>query len=235
VPARRRPLPPAPAGLPGPDALEVAPRSLRAGATLCRTLAVTGYPREVGPGWLEPLVTFPGPVDVSLHVEPIPAPVAAERLRRQLARLESSRRLDATRERLADLDVEVAAEDAHELARRVARGEGRLFRVGLYVTVRGRDEAELDAETARVRSLLDSLLLDAYPVTFRALQGWVTTLPLGWTSSSCGGRSTPRRWRRRSRLPPWSCPALPGCCWAGRCMGRDWCCGTGSRSPTTTR
>ncbi len=168
-----------PAGLPGPDALEAGARTLRAGGTLCRTFAVVGYPREVGPGWLEPLVCHPGPVDVAVHVEPVPPQVAAERLRRQLARLESSRRLDADYGRLADFQAEAAAEDAHGLARRLARGDTRLFRVGLYVTVRGRDQAELEAECARVQGLLASLLLDAHPATFRHLQGWITTLPLG--------------------------------------------------------
>jgi len=179
-PRRRSAPPPLPElGLLGPDALEVGPRTLRAGDALCATFAVTGYPREVGPGWLEPLLTYPGPADVAVHVEPIPQQVAAERLRRQLARLESTRRLDADRGRLADPAVEVAADDAHELAGRLARGEGRLFRVGLYVTVRGASQAELADEAARLRALLGSLLLDAHPATYRTLQGWLSTLPLG--------------------------------------------------------
>ncbi len=177
--AGRAASPPPPAGLLGPDAVEVGPASLRAGATWCRTFAVTGYPREVGPGWLEPLTSYPGNVDVAVHVEPIPPPVAAQRLRRQFARLESTRRLDDDRGRLADLQVEAAAEDAEDLARRVARGEGRLYSVGLYVTVRGHDPDELDAEAAGLQALCASLLLDAHPATFRTLQGWTTTLPLG--------------------------------------------------------
>jgi hypothetical protein len=166
-------------GLPGPDALEVDPRTVRAGGVLHQTLAVTGYPREVGPGWLQPLLDHPGPIDVALHLEPVPSVVAAERLRRQLARLESSQRLDAARGRLDDPQLDTATHDAHQLARRLATGEGRLLRVGLYVTVRGHTPAELDHELARVQGLLGSLLLDAHPVTFRALQGWLTTLPLG--------------------------------------------------------
>src|SRR6266536_572422 len=173
---RRTPTPVS--SLPSPDAIEIGARSVRVGATLCRTLAVVGYPREVAPGWLEPLLTHPA-ADVALHVDPIPAPVAAERLRRQLARLESSRRLEADKGRLADPELEVAAADAQDLARRLARGEGRLYRVGLYVTVRGADQAELDAACDRLRALLASLLLEAHPATCRMLQGWVTTLPLG--------------------------------------------------------
>jgi type IV secretory pathway VirB4 component len=168
-----------PVGLPGPDALEVGPRTLQAGGVLHQTLAVTGYPREVGPGWLQPLLDHPGPIDVAVQLEPVAAVVAAERLRRQLARLESSQRLDAAHGRLGDPQLDTATHDAHQLARRLATGEGRLLRVGLYVTVRGHTPAELDHELARVRGLLGSLLLDAHPVTFRALQGWLTTLPLG--------------------------------------------------------
>jgi type IV secretory pathway VirB4 component len=175
-----RAAPPAPpAGLLGPDALEVGPTSLTAGASVCRTFAVTGYPHQVGPGWLEPLAAYPGNADIALHLDPIPAPVAAQRLRRQLGRLESTRRLDDDRGRLADLEVEAAAEDAHQLARRLARGEGRLYQVGLYITVRGHTREEADAEAERLRALCSSLLLDAHPATFRSLQGWTTTLPLG--------------------------------------------------------
>ncbi len=168
-----------PGGLLGPDAIETGPRWLRVGGTWCRTLAVTGYPHQVPLGWLEPVLAAPGTLDVALHVEPIPPLVAAERLRRQLARLESTRRLDADQGRLADFQAEAAADDAAELARRLARGQGRLFRVGLYVTIRARSQQALDEHTDAVRALLGSLLLTAHPATFRTLQGWASTLPIG--------------------------------------------------------
>ena len=50
---------------------------MRVGDDYTATLAVTGYPAEVGPGWLEPLLAYPGRLDVALHIEPIPPPVAA--------------------------------------------------------------------------------------------------------------------------------------------------------------
>ena len=80
--------------------------------------------------------------------------MAAERLRRQLARLESSRRADAARGRLADPGVDVAAIDAQDLAAGLARGEQKLFRVGLALTVHAPDEKALTVECARVRALL---------------------------------------------------------------------------------
>jgi AAA-like domain len=179
APRLRRRRPSSDAVLPLVDSVEVFPRHLGVGSGVRRTVAVVGYPHEVRLGWLEPVVTHAGPVDVSVHVEPVPARLAADRLRRQLARFESSRRLDASRGRLADPELEAAAEDARELAHRLARGEGRLFRLGLYATVRGPDDDAARVEVERLRSVLDSLLLDAVPATFRPLEGWLTTLPLG--------------------------------------------------------
>lgn len=163
----------------GPDAIEVGPRAVHIGDGWCASFAIVGYPREVGHGWLEPLTAHPSRLDVALHIEPLPANVAADRLRRQLARLESGRRADAAKGRLGDPDVEVAAEDARELAAGLARGEQKLFRVGLYLTVHARSEKALGAECARVRAVCNSMLLDAQPSTWRTLQGWTSTLPVG--------------------------------------------------------
>ena len=51
--------------------------------------------------------------------------------------------------------------------------------IGLYITVRAANDGDLNAECARLRALCASLLLDVQPCTFRALQGWMSTLPLG--------------------------------------------------------
>ncbi|MHB1726191.1 MAG: VirB4 family type IV secretion system protein [Acidimicrobiales bacterium] len=166
-------------GLLGPHAVVVRPRHLVVGDGVCRSFAVVGYPREVGYGWLAPLFEHPGRLDVSWHVEPMRHDLAAERLRRQQARLESARRVDAAKGRLADPGIEVAAEDAAELSSRLARGQAKLFRLGLYLTVHATDPDALEAECARVKALVSSLLLDAVPATFRSLQGFVTTLPVG--------------------------------------------------------
>jgi len=183
---RRRPQPAEPGGTLdtaaaalAPDSLTIAPRHLEVGGDFLATMAITGYPREVHADWLAPLLTYPGRLDVAVHVEPIDAVTAANRLRRQLAKLESGRQLGDERGRLADPQVEAATEDAHDLAARVARGEGRLFRTGLYLTVHAASERELADEVAAVRALAASLLLDAKPASYRSLQGWVTTLPLG--------------------------------------------------------
>jgi len=163
----------------GPPALELERDRLRAGEDWLASFAVVGYPSEVTRGWLAPLLRAARDADVSLHIEPIPPALASERLRRQRARLESTRRLEHERGLLPDPEVAAAAEDAGELAARLARGESRLFRSGLYLTVRAASAEQLDERSERLRALCSSLLLHTVPASFRPLEGWLSTLPLG--------------------------------------------------------
>ncbi|MGW0662186.1 VirB4 family type IV secretion system protein [Streptodolium elevatio] len=167
------------AGAFAPDSLVVGPRHVEVGGEWVASFAVTGYPREVHPGWLQPLLTYPGRVDVSLHIEPIDPATAAHRLKKQLAKLESGRRHTYERGQLLDPQVEAATEDAYDLSSRVARGEGKLYRLGLYLTVRAATEEALADEVGAVRALAASLLMDCKPTTYRSLQGWITCLPMG--------------------------------------------------------
>jgi type IV secretory pathway VirB4 component len=166
------------AAVTGPSAVEITPRYVHAGDGYAATLVVTGYPAEVGPAWLEPLLAWPGRLDVAMHIEPLPAQTAATRLRRQRARLESSRRQDAEKGRLGDPLTDAAAEDAADLADRIARGQSKLHRVGIYLTVHAPSIKELDEAVAHVRATAASVMLDTQPATFRQLAGWTSTLPL---------------------------------------------------------
>ncbi|MEV5832821.1 PrgI family mobile element protein [Nocardia sp. NPDC052112] len=162
-----------------PESLTIGTRHLEIGSDWTQTLAVTGWPREVTAGWLAPLLSHPGRVEVAIHIDPVDPVTAATRLRRQQARLESSRMHETSRGRLSDPQVDVAVEDAADLSARVARAEARLFRVGVYLSVHGESEAELADEVAAVRALAASLLVDTCTLSYRAAQAWTTTLPLG--------------------------------------------------------
>jgi len=165
--------------MPAPAVLEVTPTHVRVGDGYAATYAVCGYPAEVGPAWLVPLLSYPGRVTVAVHTAPVPAQVAAPMLTKQRARLESTRRIDAERGKLGDPMVEAAATDAADLAERVARGASKLQDCGIYVTVHGRTLEELHETAAGVRSAAASMLLDVQPATFRHHLGYTTTLPLG--------------------------------------------------------
>ncbi|WDZ90583.1 VirB4 family type IV secretion system protein [Nocardiopsis sp. HUAS JQ3] len=170
----------------GGPTIHLGARHLEVEGGVCQTLAVTGYPREVAAGWAEPLLTYPGQLDISFHLEPVPAPTAAARLRKRRTRLESAQRTSTSQGRVQDPHQVTAAMDAAEIADRIATGQGRLFRVAVYVTVHAPDLETLEAELQQVRALCSSLLVDAVPATFRPLQGWISTLPLGTDALGMG-------------------------------------------------
>ncbi len=166
-------------GMPAPAALSASPAHVQVGDGYTATFVVCGYPAEVGPAWLDPLLSYPGRVDVAVHITPVVSQLAAPMLKRQRARLESSRRLDAEVGRLGDPMTEAAASDAADLAERVARGAAKLFDTGIYVTIHARTLDELATVAAGVKSAAASVLLDLQPATFRHQQGWIATLPVG--------------------------------------------------------
>src|SRR5213593_3395189 len=144
-------------GFPAPEALEVLPRAVKVGDTYFRTLAIVGWPREVSAGWLQPLLSWRGASDIALYFEPVANDHAARHLQKQRARFSSS----LSKVGVNDPMTEVAAQDADD----IARGESRLFRLGLYITLRAATLVDLDAETYKVKVLCSSLLLDARPTT----------------------------------------------------------------------
>ena len=152
---------------------------MRIGDGYAATFAVYGYPAEVGPAWLDALLSYPARIDVAIHITPLAPQIAASMLKRQRAKLESTRRLDAEHGKLGDPTVEAAATDAADLADRIARGAAKLFDTGIYITVHARDLNELATVCAGVRSAAASVLLDLVPATFRQQQGWIATLPVG--------------------------------------------------------
>ncbi|MEU5874254.1 DUF87 domain-containing protein [Glycomyces sp. NPDC047369] len=162
-----------------PDTTVVELRRLRTGDSWSAVLLVTGYPATLPWGWAGRLAVPGTRVSLALHLDGVPAQVAALQLRRRRARLESQRRYQSVRGRLEDPAVEAAATDAADLAAQVARGHAQLHRQALYLTVHAEDPADLDLVCARVRSRAAAAMIDLRPATARQLPGAIAVAPFG--------------------------------------------------------
>ena len=162
-----------------PSSVEVAPDHLRLERQYARTLAVTGYPRTVGAGWLAPLINFEEPIELSLHVHPLETGPMVRSLSHRLVQLESSRLVAARAGRLPDPEREVACQDIEGLRDALQRGDERVFSVGLYLLLRAPSRAALDDLTRRVEILLDGMLAQSRVATFEQDAGFHTCLPEG--------------------------------------------------------
>ncbi len=159
-------------------AVEVNRRDIRVGDRLLRSLHLERWPRSLAPGFLQALMAAGVPMDLSLHLGPIPAAQAARTLEWQKVRFESARSLSFKRGKSLSSEAEIALEDVSRLRDEVQRGRERLFHASLSLTLHAADEESLKELTQRAKAHFAATLgkLDALP--FRQREGLLSTLPL---------------------------------------------------------
>ncbi len=161
-----------------PVEVEINRRDMRIGDRLVRSLHLGKWPRSLAPGFLQGLMAAGAPMDLSIHLGPIPAEQAARTLEWQKVRFESAQSLSFKRGRTMSPEAEIALEDVTRLRDEVQRGRERLFHTSLSVTLHAEDEESLKEMTQRARAHFAAMLgkLDALP--FRQRVGLLSTLPL---------------------------------------------------------
>ena len=177
----------------------------RTGGHLTRSLHLGKWPRSLAPGFLQGLMAAGAPMDLSVHVGPIPAEQAARTLEWQKVRFESAQSLSFKRGRTMSPEAEIALEDVTRLRDEVQRGRERLFHASLSVTLHARDEAALKEMTQRARAHFGATLGKLDDLAFRQREGLLSTLPLALNAGA--------EWRSLdtssiARLFPFSPPDL---------------------------
>ncbi len=158
--------------------IEVGRRDTRIAGSLARSLHLSRWPRSLAPGFLQGLMAAGAPMDLSLHLGPIPAEQAARTLEWQKVRFESAQSLSLKRGRTMSPEAEIALEDVTRLRDEVQRGRERLFHASLSVTLRARDEALLKEMTQRAKAHFGATLGKLDNLAFRQREGLLSTLPL---------------------------------------------------------
>ncbi|MCR4326886.1 MAG: ATP-binding protein [Candidatus Roizmanbacteria bacterium] len=142
------------------------------------TLFVVGYPRYVGPNWLNPLITFDHPLYISMYIYPTQSKIVLEDLKRKIGEMEATIEGEVRSGKVVDPTVQVALDDALSLQAEIAKGAERFFQFGLYITIPADTKEELETKTKEVSSMLSSLLVISKRAVLEAEEGFKSTLPL---------------------------------------------------------
>ena len=162
-----------------PATVEINRRDIRVGDHLTRSLHLGHWPRSLSPGFLRGLMATGTPMDLSLHLGPIPAAQAARTLEWQKVRFESAQSWSLRRGRTMAPEAAIALEDVTRLRDAVQRGRERLFHSSLAITLHAADAASLEEATQRARAHVGATLGKLDRLTFRQREGLLSTLPLG--------------------------------------------------------
>ena len=158
--------------------VQVNRRDMRIGDRLVRSLHLGKWPRSLAPGFLQGLMAAGAPMDLSIHLGPIPAEQAARTLEWQKVRFESAQSLSFKRGRTMSPEAEIALEDVTRLRDEVQRGRERLFHSSLSVTLHAKDEESLKDMTQRAKAHFAATLGKLDNLGFRQREGLLSTLPL---------------------------------------------------------
>jgi len=160
-----------------PSSIEFNSSFFRIGTRFARTYYVYGYPRQIYTGWLSGMVNLDEVMDMAMYVYPVESQVVLENLRKKVTQIEAGLQIDAEKGRVRDPGKQAAIMDAEEMRDKLQVGEERFFRFGLYFTIYGESQDELEFVSHKVESMLGQQLVYSKPATSQQEQALNSVVP----------------------------------------------------------
>lgn len=161
-----------------PSGIEVDFNDIRIGSTFYRTYFIAGYPREVGPNWLSPIINFPHALDISMFYYPIDARQVLGNLRRKITEMQTELNIEYKEGKILDPEVQLSLQDAKGLQEELVAERERFFQFALYITIPALSKKELEAVSKQIESVLAGILLLGRKATLQMENAFKSTLPL---------------------------------------------------------
>ena len=160
-----------------PSAVSVSPRSINVSGQNARIFFAVSYPRYLNDGWLEPILNLEKELDVSIVIHPIDTAETLKKFQKKVAEVQSQINMNEEKGMVRDPQLEAAYRNLEELRDKLQQAEEKLFDVGLYIAVYGKDDDALNKTESEVKGILDSRLVYLKPALFQQEQGLRSILP----------------------------------------------------------
>jgi conjugal transfer ATP-binding protein TraC len=161
-----------------PAGVEVNSNYLKLGDYFAKTYFVFTYPRFVASGWFSPIINMAEMMDISIFVHPMDTALALKNLRKKVTQLEAEASERDEKGLVRDPVLETAYRDVENLRDSLLQAREKLFRVGVYITVYGQNQEQLDKVGHLVETILEAKLVYVKPSLFRQIEGLNSVLPL---------------------------------------------------------
>lgn len=161
-----------------PPAIKLTSNSLQVGEVMTRTYFVIAYPRFLSTNWFSPVINVDFAMDTALFIHPIQTVDILKDLRKSSTQVQSQLTIEAEDGKIRNPVLETALEDIEGLRDKLQQGTERFFRFGLYITLYGEDEKDLNEKSQSVEAILEAQLVYTKPAILRMDQGFRATRPL---------------------------------------------------------
>ena len=160
-----------------PSALKISSKDIHLGTKILRTYFVISYPRFLNEGWFSPIINLDKVYDVSIFIHPVETERILKQFQKKVAEIQSQISERESRGQVRDPQLDTAYHDLEDLRDRLQQAQEKLFNVGLYVSVYGETEKELNKVESEVKSIFESRLIYLKPALFQQEEGFRSIMP----------------------------------------------------------
>ncbi len=161
-----------------PSSMEIQYDKIKLNNLYGKSFFVYAYPRFIEANWLSPVVNFDVTMDISMFIYPTSNAAIMKFLKKKVAQIQSSMRIEQEKGMVADPAMETALADAEELRRNIQRGEEKFFQYALYFTIYAEDEDKLKKIQTKLESSLGGKLVLTKAADLQMEHGFNSSLPL---------------------------------------------------------
>ncbi len=161
-----------------PSALRVSPKELNLGEKIVRTFFVISYPRFLTESWFSPIINLDKVFNISIFIHPIDTAKVLRQFQKKVAEVQSQIKTREIKGLVRDPMLDTAYQDLEVLRDNLQQAQEKLFDVGLYISLYGDSDDELDKMETEVKSILESRLIYLKPALFQQEQGYKSVLPI---------------------------------------------------------
>jgi conjugal transfer ATP-binding protein TraC len=162
-----------------PPALKVSPREINLGDKIVRSFFVISYPRFLSDNWFSPIINLDKVFDISIFIHPIDTTVILRQFQKKVAEVESQINMRMEKGLVRDPQLDIAYRDLETLRDNLQQATEKIFDVGLYLSIYGSTDDELDKVESEIKSILESKLVYVKPAVFQQEDGFKSIIPIG--------------------------------------------------------
>ncbi|MBI5134570.1 MAG: DUF87 domain-containing protein [Candidatus Taylorbacteria bacterium] len=160
-----------------PSALKISPRELSLGDKIVRSFFVISYPRFLSESWFAPIINLDKVFNISIFIHPIETAKVLRQFQKKVAEVQSQISIREQKGLVRDPMLDTAYQDLEQLRDQLQQAQEKLFDVGVYLSIYGENEQELDKTESEIKSILESKLVYVKPALFQQEQGYKSNLP----------------------------------------------------------
>lgn len=161
-----------------PAGVEISSSYVKIGDYFAKTIFVINYPRHISSGWFSPIINMPEMFDASIFIHPMDTTLALKNLRKKVAQLEAEMQEKEEKGVVRDPKMETAYQDIERLRDALQQARERIFKIGVYMTLYGRNLEELNKLEKKISNTLETKLVYTKPALFRQREGFSSVLPI---------------------------------------------------------